>query len=160
DDAELYARRLLVKFSDSASLLKLLGDIAFRQRDLWTAAVCFDAAQTLEAGNVETEKKLQAARSYGRISGGFSRPGIFVEQSRKQADYAVLVLNLDSDTDQRRHVQYQLTDCPVPVYGVPDVPGSYLAKVGAGWLAGSRNPSEADVATMLSHVAAWEGVLA
>jgi GR25 family glycosyltransferase involved in LPS biosynthesis len=159
DEAELRARRLLVKFNNSAPLLALLGEIAVAQHDFRTAAICFAAALAREPEAAGLVQKHERAQLYQRISEGFSRPDLLPEESKRGPDYAVFVLNLDNSVDRRLRIERELANCPVPVFRVPAVHGSYLPSVAARRLSRTREPKKGNVAIVLTHAAAWEAML-
>ena len=156
DIAEQRARKLLDRFGTERACLELLGDIAVQQRDMWSAVRHFETACTLEPSNTTCAEKLSYARTYHRLAQQFPAVPTRLNSFQSQADYAVLVINLDHNPERLLATERAFADSPAPLYRIPGVRGSYLAAASCLRLTGTGVFKKGTLGTFLAHVAAWE----
>lgn len=158
DAAEQRARRLIDRFSDKKSSFELLGDIAVRRRDMRAAENHFEAALALQPGDEACRRKLSRARLYSALSQRFPATAVRLGKVR-QADYAVLVINLDHNPERFAATEQAFSGSPALLYRIPGVRGSYLPAASCRRLTGTGEIKKGTLGTFLAHVAAWEAVL-
>lgn len=153
--AEERARKLLDRFEDP-QCFELLGDIAVQRRDMRTAERAYATAVTNAPSNGNCTEKLNFARAYNRLAQSFPKPPTRLDDFYEQADYAVLVINLDHNPDRLEATEEALRTSPVPVYRVPGVRGGYLPTTACEHLTRGTDVKKGTLGTFLAHVAAWE----
>ena len=146
------ARALAVQRPGEARLQVIMGDVASQRRDWAEAARAFEAALRLDPLQERCAGKLATARLYRRIeAGGFEGEG---------PGYAVLVINLDRTVERMVEIDRQFAGMAVRPRRLSATDGARIPMAAARRLAGREVVPLGTLGCFLSHVTAWELLLA
>ena len=139
----------------------LLGSLAMKRHAYQEAVLYSERACHLAPQDADLAGLLRRARHYGRLAVSFGFPPLLSAALRVAADYSVLVINLDRDTERFRRLCHRFRDSPVELVRVPGVYGSYLPRSALQDLCRASGGSPAGSAgCLLTHVKAWETIVA
>jgi tetratricopeptide (TPR) repeat protein len=162
DRCMMVALLLAERFPHIAGSFWLLAQLATRLADPVAAARHCEAWLRLEPQARAARDALGRARLYVRAMAGWSHPPLLPGAPDAASDYEIAYINLDRSVERRRRIEFLLRDCPVPVNRIPAVDGSRLPMASALHLTGGKEGfvQRGTLACALSHVAAWEWMVA
>lgn len=139
----------------------LLGSLAMSGQRFREASDYFELACDLAPTDPLLRDLLIRAKHYDRFAASFGRAPLPTVALHAAADYKVLVINLDRDEERFRRLCDRFNNSPVQLNRVPGVYGSYLPRSARQALCSSlAAPAAGSIGCLLSHVKAWEMVLA
>ena len=151
------ARAMAEERPGEARLQVILGDVASQRRDWVESVRAFSAALRLDAGLERCVGKLATARLYRRIEAG----GVAdVESGGAGPGYAVLVINLDRSAVRMVEIERQFAGMAVRPRRLSATDGALVPLAAARRLAGRDVVPPGTLGCFMSHVAAWEALLA
>lgn len=133
-----------------AGVEALLGQVARQSRHWVEAARAFAAAARLDAANPDWPRHAAEARMYARLAG----------QAARAADYGFVVINLDRNAARMAEVARQCAGFRMQPARLPGIDGALLPGPAVRRLTGSVSAPRGTLGCFLSHVAAWERLLA
>jgi GR25 family glycosyltransferase involved in LPS biosynthesis len=151
--------RLPSKLSDDQKRIAfgLLGSLSMKRHAFLEAVSYFRHAYSLAPQDPTLAKLVAHANLCVRAYGPDKLTSSVGRVRPRRADYNVLVINLDRDTERFQNLCIRFRNSPIDLERLPGVYGSYLPRVA---LAAMRISSLAGTAgCMLSHVKAWETVV-
>ncbi|WP_158744340.1 glycosyltransferase family 25 protein [Acidisphaera sp. L21] len=141
------AEAILGRRPGNRDVHRLLGDLLMQHRQ-WPAA---EHHLALAEQTEESAAKLALVRLYLRLSAPADGTG---------PPYEIAYINLDRSADRRADVVREFADSPVTLRRVPAVEGRMLPEPAVRRLVGSDEVLRGTLGCFLSHVSAWETMLA
>ena len=141
-----HGEALLARRPGDPRVHRVLGDVLLQSRR-WGAA---ERHLRAAAGDPDTDAKLSLARLYRRLAAQPDPGG---------EPYGVALINLDRNASRRRDIAREFRTSRPPCFRVPGVLGSALPAAAVEALGGDP-AMRGTLGCFLSHVAAWEAMLA
>jgi glycosyl transferase family 25 len=139
----------------------LWGNLAMARFSFAEAIANFSEARDILPDDAKLSTLLERAKLYARTADGFEPPVLSSVERRRSADYGAFVINLDRDIERFQKMEARFRDCPISLVRIAGIPGSYLPQaVLAKIMGGEKMPSAGTLGCLLTHVKAWETMLA